>query len=42
MNYKLKGMKLKKKKEEENTSSSLMITQNPNWSSDVLNKRLII
>lgn len=41
MNYKLKGMKLKKKKEE-NSSSSLMITQNPNWSSDVLNKRLII
>lgn len=41
MNYKLKEMKLKKE-EEENSSSSLMITQNPNWSSDVLNKRLII
>lgn len=41
MNYKLKKMKLKKE-EEENSSSSLMITQNPNWSSDVLNKRLII
>jgi hypothetical protein len=41
VNYKLKEMKLKKE-EEENSSSSLMITQNPNWSSDVLNKRLII
>jgi len=41
VNYKLKEMKLKKE-EEENSSSSFMITQNPNWSSDVLNKRLII